>query len=91
MLREEGSWVKFFTRPKRADVRREDDGERKKRFSGLGFGEEGERDEKAKAAGKAKAAIAVFVVVVTDLRNAILFLFFFFKLLFSSLKLVGDY
>jgi hypothetical protein len=33
MLREEGRWVKFFTRPKRADVRREDDGERKKRFS----------------------------------------------------------
>lgn len=43
----------------------------------MGFGEEGERDEKAKAAGKAEAAITVFVVVVTDLRDAILFLFFF--------------
>lgn len=65
-------------------MRREDDGERKSRFSGLGFGEEGERDEKAKAAGKAEAAIAVFVA---DLRNAILFLsvFFLIIILFSEI------
>ena len=67
-------------------MRGEDDGERKRWFGGLGFGEGGERDEKAKAAGRAEAAIAVFAVVVTDLRNAILIYLFY-----SLLKLVGDY
>lgn len=76
MLRAERGWVKFFTRPEAVEERREDDGERKERFRGLGFGEEGEIDERAEASGKTEAGMATFVVYVTDLRKAILFVGF---------------
>jgi len=79
MLRAEGGWVKFFTRPEAVEERREDDGERKERFRGLGYGEEVDIDERAEASGKAEAGMATFVVFVTDLRKAILFVGFWFS------------